>query len=186
MSHASAYDFYHGTDHGERYEFEFKAMQLDEPRPPLSPHMLIQEMVPSAFWVMVSSLMMVRTGRRQGHEATWDLLLRYDGPTGLAMAKQSDVKRIIEPAGLANRRSKQLITVARQWHMGIRPWPVKDFMGEPVTPDGVGPYVTNAFRLFVHGETRLAVQDGHLRRFMVWAHARRRAGLQWRYEYDED
>lgn len=179
-------EFYHGTDHGLRYEFDFKAVQLEEPRPPLSPSMLIQEMMPTDFWVMIASIMMVRTQRRAGHEAVWNLIGRFDGHVAIATANKSDVRRCIEHAGLANKRSQQICDVSKQWMMGIRPWPIKTFMGEPTVPDGVGPYITNAYRLFVHGDLRLAVQDDELRRFMVWAHARRRNGLRWRHEYPED
>ena len=175
--------FYHATDHGERYEFDWYAIQLEEPRPPLSPSMLIQEMMPTPFWVVVSSMMMCRTRRKHGHECTWRLLLRYQDHTALAFAKKSDVMSVIKPAGFADRRSSNIIDCARMWSMGIRPWPVEKFLGESMAMPGVGEYVTNAYRMFVHGELNLTFNDDELRRFAVWAHARRRRGFPWKHPH---
>jgi hypothetical protein len=133
--------------------------------------MLIQEMVPSRWAAVVGAIMCCRTGRRQSHTVTWELLKRWPDHGAMSWADPAQLVEVLRPAGFADRRSDQLRRMSRLWPASQR--------ADRLMP-GVGQYVVESDEIFGEGYLDFEPIDSELRSFVDWARSRRDEGLAWR------
>lgn len=137
-----------------------------------SPLMLCQEAVGGfdeyerGWRVILASMMCVRTSRAQSHPTLWRFLAEWPYPSSVALASPDARRRmrgVLRPCGFHNKRTEAIVTMSKNWVMGLRP------------PDlyGCGPYVESAYRVFVLDDLRFAPEDGHLLSYVSWRLRRR-------------
>lgn len=148
-----------------KYEWPFLLEEVPQHGEFHSPLMLCQEAVGGDMhygWrVIVASMFCSRTHRSQSHQGLWRFLARWPYPESVAFAQPSTKRRmaqLIKPCGFQNKRVEDLVTMSKNWIMGLRPPEIH----------GAGEYVTDAYRIFVLKETNFAPQDKELTRYLSW------------------
>jgi endonuclease III len=129
--------------------------------------MLVQEAVGGAEFthgwrVLVASMMCVRTRREQSHPAVWRILAEFPRPGDVAVGTPRVGERlevITRHCGFARRRTTTLIRMSKEYDGGRDPL---DKM------HGVGPYVSNAWRIFQLCDVLCSPDDRELRAYCAW------------------
>ena len=113
--------------------------------PPKSPHGLLQEELwPDEWKILVSCLLLNLTTRRQVDAVYEKLFDKYPTPEIMILAKESELRGLITPLGLANKRAKTIIRFSREYLMSE--WSsAKDL-------HGCGKYADDAWRIFCTGD----------------------------------
>lgn len=140
------------------YEYEEHRLMVPGSRSPVSPLMLIQEMVPSRWAAYVAARMCCQTGREQSHTGTWFLLRFWPTAEKLAKAHPEQVRAVIRPAGLHKMRAAHLVEAAGKWSRGWRP----HFQATG--------YVADSDRVFSQAfNPHLRAEDKELALYLEWA-----------------
>ena len=116
----------------------------------------------SPFAVLLTEMLLSRTRAEIVDGIARELLDRYPTPADLAEARREDVEEIIRPLGLFRKRSRLLLSCARQLierHGGEVPTTTQGLESLPYA----GRYVCEAVRCFAFGE-RVAVVDANVER----------------------
>ena len=116
--------------------------------PPKSPHKLLQEDVCKDPWkVFVCCIFCNLTRRVQAEPYFWLFLKIYPTPQAAAMASVEELADMLHPLGLAERRSKALINMSRDFIQ-------KDWKSDPTTLYGIGKYGSDSYQIFCVGNWR--------------------------------
>jgi hypothetical protein len=175
--------------HGRRYKLDWMAIQAEDPIAALSPYQNIQEMMPSAFYVLVASVLLDRVKESNidaAHLAVWKLLLRYPDSMSLAYIKPIDIQHLFADIRFQRKRATLIVDMAKQWTMGIRPWPITEFMGGPMPMDGVSDFIMDSYRLFVLREVNLPFKYKPFIQFVKWAKDEAKEGRPTHRKYEVD
>jgi len=114
-------------------------------RPPLSPHQLIQEKYwPDEWKILICCLLLNQTSRKQLDQVVETFFEKYPNADSLLSANLNELKNLIRPLGMYNRRANTLIRFSNEYLDGnwISP---KDLYG-------CGKYADDAWRIFCKGE----------------------------------
>lgn len=120
--------------------------------------------------LLVACILLNRTQRVQVDRVIDDLFLDYPTPEALAGARESDLRELLHPLGMARNRATRLIAFAEDWL-------ALDLMWEGTTPDsltelsaltGVGAYALDSYRMFVLNDRSVDPTDKELRRWKAW------------------
>jgi len=123
-------------------------------KPPNSPHRLIQESLwPNEWRILVSCLLLNQTTRKQVDRVIDHLFHVYPGPCSMAMAKDEDLKAIITPLGMSNKRTMTLKRFSEEYM--AKKWDT------PIELYGCGKYAEDAWRIFCKGEWRSVEPNDH-------------------------
>jgi len=115
--------------------------------PPRSPYNLIQEHLYQDPWkIFVACVFCNLTKRVQAEPVLWEFFDRYPTPERAADANHDDVRSLIQPLGLSDKRSKTLIKLSDQYSKGL--WT------KPGDLYGVGKYASDAYYIFCVGNWR--------------------------------
>lgn len=130
--------------------------------PHRSPYGLIQEdLWPDEWKILTACLMLNCTARKQIEKVLPFFFSKWPTPQDLANADIEEIKKIIEPLGFKNRRSKRLMELAKAY---IK----KDWAHASDLP-GVGVYAGRAWEIFCRntlGENEPS--DGALTAYWHW------------------
>ena len=109
--------------------------------PPKSPWNLVQEPYFGDEWkILVCCLLLNLTTHKQVRKILHELFRKYPGPASMAIAKEEDLKDLLRPLGLVNKRAKTLIRFSHEYL--TKDWKTaKDLYG-------CGKYATMRFSLW--------------------------------------
>ena len=132
-----------------------------------SPYFLIQEALRNEPWkLLVACACLNLTSARQVHGLINGLFDRWPTPESMAAANRTELAEYIRPLGLAERRSKNLVSLSQAF--------IRGGWNDPEELPGVGKYAGDSYRMFVGGNIVDDVQDEKLKKYIEWA--RKRAG----------
>lgn len=129
----------------------------------MSPYGLLQEQLNKDPWkIFVCCIFCNLTKRVQAEPYFWEVLERWPSPASLANANPSKLQELIQPLGLAERRSKALIRMSYEYS-------IKDWREQPDMLYGIGKYASDAYRIFCTDEWReVEPKDGALVNYLGW------------------
>ena len=129
----------------------------------MSPYSLLQEELGADPWkIFVCCIFCNLTKRVQAEPYFWQVMARWPTPRHLAAADQKELQNLIQPLGLAERRSKALIKMSYEYSH-------KNWKKQPDILYGIGKYASDAYRIFCT-ETWESVtpKDGALVNYLNW------------------
>lgn len=131
----------------------------------ISPYSLIQEHLRHDGWkLLVACSMLNLTTAVQVKQIIWKFFDRWPTPGACVDADPGEIRELIRPLGLYNRRTTSLQRLSRSFRDGsyehIRDIP------------GVGKYAADSHRMFCEGYLVENVQDKKLRTYLEWARKR--------------
>ena len=116
--------------------------------PPKSPYNLIQEHLWNDPWkIFVACIFCNLTRRVDAEPYIWKFFQHYPDEYQAASAKIEELKNMIKPLGLSERRSKALINMSDDY---IK----KDWRSSPDVLYGIGKYGSDAYQIFCEGKWR--------------------------------
>ncbi|KAL0484736.1 methyl-CpG-binding domain protein [Acrasis kona] len=130
--------------------------------PPKSKYNLMQERYYSEPWKMLVGciLLNVTTGR-QMKDVMLEILERWPTPKHLTLADDDELRELLTPLGLANKRTLTLKRFSQEWINGN--WTLPDELY------GIGQYGCDSYRIFVLGEwDKVSPTDKELIRYVEW------------------
>ena len=113
--------------------------------PPKSPWNLVQEPYFGDEWkILVCCILLNLTTHKQVRKILPRFFSRYTGPCSVILADEDELKDLLQPLGLANKRAKTLIRfskeyLASQWETASELY-------------GCGKYADDAWRIFCVGD----------------------------------
>ena len=130
----------------------------------MSPFGLLQEQLNQDPWkIFVCCIFCNLTKRVQAEPFFWEVLKRWPNPVQLAKANPVELQQLIQPLGLAERRSKALIRMSYDYCN-------KDWREHPTALYGIGKYGSDAYKIFCTPDWRLVEpKDGALINYLSWA-----------------
>ena len=109
--------------------------------PPRSPYSLIQEdLWPDEFKILVSCMLLNCTTRKQVEKVVPMLFSKWPDAKSLAAANQCELREVISSLGFKNRRSENLIKMAKAY--------LKNNWKSARDLPGIGDYAADAWELF--------------------------------------
>ncbi len=128
-----------------------------------SPHELLQESLEKDAWkIFVCCIFCNLTRRRQAEPYFWEVLNRWPSPEKLANADAQELKTLIKPLGMSEKRSVALKRMSYEYTH-------KDWKGDPSVLYGIGKYATDAYRIFVLDQwSEVTPNDGALVNYVTW------------------
>jgi len=130
--------------------------------PPKSPWNLVQEPYFGDEWkILVCCLLLNLTTHKQVRKVLHELFRKYPGPATMAMAKEEDLKDLLRPLGLVNKRAKTLIRFSHEYL--TKEWKTaKDLYG-------CGKYADDAWHIFCVGDWKKVQPNDHaLNYYHTW------------------
>ena len=129
----------------------------------MSPHGLLQEQLNKDPWeIFVCCIFCNLTKRVHAEPYFWEVLRRWPTHQLLGAAKQDELQMLIQPLGLAERRSKALIRMSYEYSR-------KDWRRQPSMLYGIGKYASDAHQIFCTENWRSAEpKDGALVNYLRW------------------
>ena len=117
---------------------------------------LIQERYWPDRWKMLTCCVLLNLTRRvQVEKIIHTLFNKYPNPKGMAEANEDELRSIIQDLGMANKRSKTLIRMSKEYISGN--WK------NAIDLHGIGKYGSDSDRMFYLGEWRsVEPKDGAL------------------------
>jgi len=110
-------------------------------KPPRSPFDLIQEHLYQNPWrLLVACVFCNLTKRRQAEPYIWKFFECYPTPQDASSANIEDIKDMIGPLGLSERRANTLVKMSRQY--------LDKSWSEPIELYGIGKYANDAWKIF--------------------------------------
>lgn len=132
----------------------------------ISPYVLLQELLRDEPWkLLVACSMLNLTTNVQVKEIIWEFFRRWPTANACAVADPDEVRELIRPLGLYNRRTKSIIELSKAMSGG--------FSGDVMDLPGVGKYASDSYRMFVEGYLVDDVTDAKLRLYLSWAREHR-------------
>ena len=123
--------------------------------PPKSPYNLIQEQLWDNPWkIFVACIFCNLTKRVQAEPFLWKFLEEYPTPESASVANIEDVKKMIQPLGLSERRSRALVKMSYDYIN-------KDWEVQPDVLYGIGKYGSDAYRIFCVGDWKSVNPKDH-------------------------
>ena len=114
--------------------------------PPNSPYDLLQEQLEQNPWkIFVCCIFCNLTKRRTSEPYFWQFLSRWPTPLAASQLEIDELKVLIQPLGLSERRAKALKQMSIDY-MQI------DWKDDATKLYGIGKYGSDAYRIFVKGE----------------------------------
>jgi len=131
--------------------------------PPKSPYNLIQEQLWKDPWkIFVACIFCNLTRRVDAEPYIWKFFQRYPSEYDAAVADVSELRKMISPLGLSERRSKALIKMSDDY---IK----KKWKDSPSTLYGIGKYGSDAYLIFCKGSWRdVSPTDHALNDYHKW------------------
>ena len=128
-----------------------------------SPHELLQEFLKKDAWkIFVCCIFCNLTRRRQAEPYFWKVLERWPTPEKLANANAQELKTLIKPLGMSEKRSVALKRMSYDYTH-------KNWHDDPSVLYGIGKYATDAYRIFVLDQwNEVSPTDGALINYVPW------------------
>ena len=102
------------------------------------------------------------TKRRTSEPYFWKFLERWPSPEAASTLDEDELKLLIQPLGLVDRRSKALKQMSIDYLE-------KDWDADPTKLYGIGKYGSDAYRIFVKNEWREVIPtDSALKNYKSW------------------
>ena len=101
----------------------------------------------------MSCLLLNQTTRKQVDKVIDHLFHRYPGPCSMAMARDEDLRSIVRPLGMFNRRTATLKRFSEEYM--TKNW------NTPIELYGCGKYADDTWHIFCKGEWRNISPDDH-------------------------
>lgn len=126
---------------------------------------VMAEQDPTGWRVLVGCMLLNLTTRRQVDRVRGELFERWPDADAMADADKRELRTVLRPLGLHNRRSASLLKMsvhfagaASVWYGGTQegPMPESWLWGFP----GIGPYAVDSYRIFVLGDLEGEPQSG--------------------------
>jgi len=132
-------------------------------QPPRSPYNLIQEHLWQDPWkIFVACIFCNLTKRVDAEPYMWEFFLKYPTPQAASNANLEDVKTMIQPLGLSQRRSKALVRMSDDYIN-------KKWRDNPEVLYGIGKYASDAYRIFCLGDWKdVQPRDNALNDYHTW------------------
>ena len=129
----------------------------------MSPYTLLQEELKKDPWkIFVCCIFCNLTKRRTSEPFFWKFLERWPTPKAAACLDENELKALIAPLGLVDRRSKALKQMSIDYL-------TKDWNEDATKLFGIGKYGSDAYRIFVKNEWReVTPTDGALKNYKKW------------------
>lgn len=129
----------------------------------MSPYTLLQEELNKDAWrIFVCCIFCNLTKRRTSEPYFWKFLERWPTPDLASELNEEELKVLIQPLGLVDRRAKALKKMSQDY--------LKTNWQEDATKlYGIGKYGSDAYRIFVKDEWReVTPTDGALKNYKSW------------------
>tara|TARA_B100000214_G_scaffold369265_1_gene342049 strand:- start:703 stop:1128 length:426 start_codon:yes stop_codon:yes gene_type:complete len=124
-------------------------------KPPKSPYNLIQEHLWEDPWkIFVACIFCNLTRRVTAEPYIWKFFKKYPSEVEASKAKIDDIKALIGPLGLVERRSKALVRMSMDYIN-------KDWKESPDVLYGIGKYGSDAYLIFCKGAWRDVQPSDH-------------------------
>ena len=116
--------------------------------PPRSPYNLIQEYLWDDPWkIFVACIFCNLTKRVDAEPYMWKFFEKYPNPKSAADADPEDIRKMIQPLGLSERRSRALVKMSDGYLKG-------GWQDTPEVLYGIGKYASDAYKIFCLGRWR--------------------------------
>lgn len=125
---------------------------------PLRDDLMVQQQINGAWQHFVGVIMLNQTGRKPVKRVLPEFLSRWPDPETFLEADLDEVKEVIQPLGMYNRRANYLFRMSQDFLT----WDGED----AVKLYGIGRYGSDSYRIFFKGETDIEVTDKELRRYL--------------------
>lgn len=125
----------------------------------MSPYLLLQERYRDEPWkLLVACILLNQTTGKQVRDMIIGLFERYPTPRKMALANLYELKRLLRPLGLQNRRANALRLFSRGFFSGR------------LYADcyGIGQYAIDSHRIFVEGDLGVRPFDKVLKKYLKW------------------
>ena len=129
----------------------------------MSPYTLLQEELNKDPWkIFVCCIFCNLTKRRSSEAFIWKFLERWPTPSAASKLNEEDLKELIAPLGLVERRAKALKQMSADYLS-------KDWYDDATKLFGIGKYGSDAYRIFVKDEWReVTPTDSALKNYKKW------------------
>ena len=129
----------------------------------MSPYALLQEELNKDPWkIFVCCIFCNLTKRRSSEPYFWKFLEKWPSPSQAANLDESELKSLIQPLGLVERRTKALKRMSIDYLE-------KEWRDDATKLYGIGKYGSDAYRIFVKNEWREVVPtDSALKNYKSW------------------
>ena len=122
--------------------------------PPESPYDLLQERFwPDGWKILVVCLLLNQTSRKQVEPIIAEFFEKFPNPEALVGCDEEDLKNLIRPLGLVNRRADTLKRFSEEF--------VTKKWSKAKELYGCGKYADDTYEIFVTGEWKKVVPDDH-------------------------
>lgn len=122
--------------------------------PPKSPVGMLQEdLWPDEWKILVACILHNLTSRKQVDKVYEQLFSVYPDAYAMSCASADNLKSIIKPLGMVNRRSKALIKFSQQYTQ--KKW------STPKDLYGCGKYADDVWRVFIRGDWERVEPNDH-------------------------
>jgi len=122
--------------------------------PPKSPLNLVQELYFGDDWkVLVCCILLNLTTHKQVRKILPSLFKRYPEPDFMILADEDDLREILQPLGLSNKRAKTLIRFSRDY--------INNSWSSAKELHGCGKYADDAWHMFCKGDWENIAPNDH-------------------------
>ena len=142
--------------------------------PPKSPYNLIQEHLWEDPWkIFVACIFCNLTRRVDSEPYIWKFFKRYPSPETVTDACLSDIREMIKPLGLSQKRSVALVRMSDDYIS-------KDWKVNPAVLYGIGKYGSDVYRIFCTGEwSSVKPKDHALNDYHMWLKTEPKYGINY-------
>ena len=121
--------------------------------PPKSPFDLLQERYwPDDWKILIVCLLLNQTSRKQVEPMIESFFERWPDPMSASNADEDEMRDLIRPLGMFNRRVKSIKKMSQQFMSGF---------DNAIELYGCGKYADDAYRIFMKGEWRDVEPNDH-------------------------
>ena len=104
----------------------------------------------------------VNTKRNTSEPYFWKFLEKWPTPNAASLLNENELKNLIQPLGLVDRRTKALKQMSIDYL-------VKDWQDDATKLYGIGKYGSDAYRIFVKNEYQEVIPtDSALKNYKKW------------------
>ena len=126
----------------------------------MSPYTLLQEELDKDPWkIFVCCIFCNLTKRKTSEPYFWKFLEKWPTPESAACLDEQELKELIQPLGLVDRRAKALKKMSSDYL-------VKSWKDDATKLYGIGKYGSDSYRLFYKNEIPDNIQDHELKRYV--------------------
>ena len=125
---------------------------------PLRDDLMVQEQISGTWQHFVAVIMLNQTGRKQVKTVLPEFLHRWPTAAALIAADIEEIKEVIKPLGMYNRRANILVRMSRDW---------LTWDGEDANDlYGIGRYGKDSYEIFFKNRRDIEPTDKELRRYL--------------------